>query len=126
MARIFGVLEIQIRGVEECMASLGSISEACNNAHLDFGVVELVGPCLMVNGLTITYLKTASDSSSLTLIITPTGGMILFVGWLMTKLPPHATVKWRAGWPIVQCRPNEEGDFEFDPSPLHPDELELV
>lgn len=105
---------------------MDSIGEATQNAYVDIEGIDLVDGALTFHGLPITSMETIWDGCLCTILVKPTSSMILFVGWLMAALPERASVVWRDGWPFVYCPPNDDCDFEDDPTPSAPDELELV
>jgi hypothetical protein len=128
MARLVGKLVIELHGIEACKASFASIAESANNACLDLDVLEWPeSGGVTFNGMSIMEMGTSNSEGMISgFRIKPTVGMILFVAWLMANLPRTATVVWRHGWPVVYCPPNDDADFEDDPTPLMPNELELV
>jgi hypothetical protein len=127
MARLVGTLTLETRGLDQCKASLESIGEAAQNAYLDLENIDVAeGGALTFNGMAVTRMETSWEGFHGVLAIKPTAGMHLFVAWLMANLPATATVAWRDGWPLVYCPPNDDGDFEDDPTPLMPNELELA
>jgi hypothetical protein len=120
MARL--ELTIDVVGLEDCKASFASMYEAAENACLDVEVGEN-GDGIICQGMTVVAVEMQSGCPT-KLTFRPTASMILFVGWLMTKLPVRASVAWRNGWPFFYCPPYDDADYADDPTPLIPNELE--
>lgn len=107
---------------------LASLCEAFSNAHIEdtdidiFYCEERNG--VIADGMLIAVFGIAEIQADAILIsLKPASSMVLFVGWLMTILPPRASVVWRDGWPHIHCPPNDDRDDGYDPMPLVPNEL---
>lgn len=121
MARMF--LHIRSEGFELYKESFRSIIEAATFAHLDDIGIELVGSYITFQSMRLVAWKTIWGGDELVARWHATPAMILFIAWLMTRLPARATVIWRDGWPFVSCPPCEDGEEEPEPLPLDPDLL---
>jgi hypothetical protein len=103
---------------------MGSIGEAAENACLDIEDIDLnESGGLAFQGMAITSMTVTWEKTCYVLRVKPAPAMFLFIGWLMANLPSSATLSWRNGWPHVYCPPNDDADFEDDPTPLVPNEL---
>ena len=120
-------LMIEVRGMDRLQASFGSIGEACENAHLCLdGHVNECNGTMAFQGMRLINMEQSFEEERCIVQISPAPAMMLFIGWLMTALPSRASVVWKNGWPFVKCPPNDDRDFEDDPTPSAPEELELV
>lgn len=122
MAR--GQIIFVVRGRDQLIESLMSIAEAAGNAHLDDLSIDWAGGVPLFEGMPIHDWLTYFEAGQAILRFRPAPGMILYIGWLMTKLPSRASVIWRDGWPIVHCPPHDDRDDEEPIEPLRPDCLE--
>lgn len=123
MAAYIAEMRFSWRGLDECVASIGSIAQAANIACLDDMEIISTTDGFTADGLLISRIDWEIRGFEATATIRPTASMILFVAGLMAKLPSRASVEWAAGWPHVHCPPNGDRDDEIDPSPLVPDAL---
>lgn len=120
-------LVIEMRGLERLQASFSSIGEACDNAHLDLDghVIEETGT-MTFQGMRLVNMIQSFEDGRCVMTLQPAAGLVIFIGWLMTALPSRASVIWMEGWPFVKCPPNDDCDYEDDPTPSAPEELELA
>ncbi len=123
MARL-GIQIVSI-GMAECRVFMTSLGEACTNAHFDeiCDHFDLTEGALMFDGMAITAMSAHFAGGVVEVTTKPTPAMLLFIGWLMTRLPARAHVVWRLGWPIIFCPPHDSRDDEGGPDPLTPQEL---
>jgi hypothetical protein len=119
MARLASI-QIVNQGLNEFGTSFASIAEAGDTAGMDDLELSMVGQVLTFEGLGIVSINSRYKAGTITCTIKPTPNMILYIGWLMTRLPSYATVTWRDGWPHVHCPPRDDRDHEDGPAPLVP------
>ena len=123
MARLVAAITTEFDGLDRCVASMGAIAESADNAHVDLDDLGCDEGVVSFGGMKITTMSMHMADWTMTVHIKPAPAMILFIGWLMSKLPSYATVTWRDGWPHVYCPPRDDRDHEDDPTPLVPNEL---
>lgn len=120
-------IDIEYRDFDKCRASFQSFYESAVNADMEDCIeIEYQSYAVRWQGMALVRAEHPKQQPSKTAIIMhfkPAPGMILFVGWLMTVLPSRAKATWQDGWPHVYCPPNDDRDYEDDPTPLVPNEL---
>lgn len=121
-------IKIERVGFDACLASVVSIGEALNNAHVDDCIVDLRADRegMWFAGMLIARMSVSVESSCV-VAIRPTPSMILFAAWLMTRLPARASLRWVDGWPHIHCSPSDDRDGHEDtPGPHSPGNLMRV
>lgn len=124
MARVIGTLHLEHRGLDQCLASFASASEAASNAHDDLVELEYADGAIRFQGMALVDMgEPRIEGWTVICDVKPTAAMILFASWFMSVLPSRARVTWNSGWPTFYCPPNDDRDVEDDPTPLVPNEL---
>lgn len=119
-------LRSEHRGLDECLACFASASEASAHAHCELIELDFADGAIRFQGSALVSMEMRIEGNVVIGEVKPTAAMILFAAWFMNALPARATVTWKDGWPIFYCPPNDDRDAEDDPTPLVPNELELV
>lgn len=121
------IVPIEWCGIDKCEAWLCSIAAALENGHADLGdgEVELQtrNDGVYFGELRIVEIARLYGEEGVLLTLRPTASVSLFTGWLLTKLPSTARVRWIDGWPHLYCPPNDDREAEDDPAPIAPDLL---
>jgi hypothetical protein len=126
MARLVATITVEWRGLDLCTASFQSIGEACANAHFDYSPIEAGKDGFYFQGMKVAIMEIGDWGNPIAAFIKPAPALILFIGWLMNKLPSRASVVWRNGWPHVNCPSNDDRDAEPEPTFPIPPELVLA
>jgi hypothetical protein len=121
------VLTLSHRGLDQCLASFASASEAASNAHDELIELEFSDGAIRFQGMALVDMgEPRIEGWTVICDVKPTAAMILFASWFMSMLPSRARVTWSNGWPLFYCPPNDDRDGEDGPTPLVPDELVLA
>lgn len=124
MARAIGTLRLEHRGLDQCLASFASASEAASNAYDDLIELEFADGAIRFQGMALVDMgEPRIEGWTVICDVKPTAAMILFAAWFMSVLPSRARLTWSNGWPTFYCPPNDDRDAEDDPTPLVPNEL---
>lgn len=129
MARCTLTLEPEWIGREAFEAWIESLCEACSNAHLEIESGLTTGPDGVYHGDTriiaseLTAKPVGGGAMAVAISIAPTSAICLYSGWLLTKFPARARVRWVSGWPHIICPPNDEREHDEGPAPRVPGEL---
>lgn len=124
MARLVANLRCEHRGIDQCLATFASASEAAANAHNDLTGLEYADGAIRFQGMPLIDMgEPRIEGWTVFIEVKPTAAMILFAASFMTDLPDRATVTWSGGWPTFYCPPNDDRDVEDNPTPLVPNEL---
>lgn len=125
MACAIGILRLDHRGLDQCLATFASVSEAAAHAHAELIELDYADGAICFQGMPLVGMgEPRIEDWTVICEVRPTAAMILFAAWFMSALPGRATVTWNGGWPIFYCPPNDDRDGEDDPTPLVPNELE--
>lgn len=119
-------LPVRYHGLVDFHATVESIVVALANAHADHIHLEVEtsgGQDVLFNGLRVAHFIIKIEGGFASIELKPTASMILLMNWLLVQLPSTASVTWQDGWPTLRCPPNDDREYEDDPTPLVPNEL---